>query len=63
MGSTGPGGMELLIHVGMDTVNLKGDGFALLVEEGERFKKGQKLITCDMTKIKAAGYLSPPLCW
>lgn len=53
---TGPGGMEVLIHVGVDTVNMKGDGFELLVAEGEKVKAGQKLINFDREKIKAAGY-------
>lgn len=56
VGITGPGGMEVLIHVGVDTVNMKGDGFELLVSEGEKVKAGQKLIGFDMEKIKAAGY-------
>lgn len=56
VGITGPGEIELLIHVGVDTVNLKGEGFTLLVKEGEPIKKGQKLIVFDMGKIKAAGY-------
>lgn len=48
--------MELLIHVGIDTVNMKGDGFAVLVSEGDKVKKGQKLLTFDMEKIRAVGY-------
>lgn len=56
IGITGPAGMELLIHVGIDTVNMKGDGFAVLVSEGDKVKKGQKLLTFDMDKIRAAGY-------
>lgn len=56
IGITGPGEMELLIHVGIDTVNMKGDGFTVLVSEGDRVKKGQKLMTFDMDKIRAAGY-------
>ena len=56
VGISGPGGMELLIHVGVDTVNMKGEGFKLLVKEGDKVKKGQKLIQFDIAKIKAAGY-------
>ncbi len=56
IGITGPGGMEVLIHVGVDTVNMKGDGFEMFVSEGEKVKAGQKLITFDISKIKAAGY-------
>ena len=50
------GGMELLIHVGVDTVNMKGDGFTCLVAEGDEVKAGQPLIRFDRQKIKAAGY-------
>lgn len=56
IGITRPADMEVLIHVGVDTVNMKGDGFELLVEEGQKVKAGQKLMTFDIAKIKAAGY-------
>ena len=56
IGITGPADMEVLIHVGVDTVNMKCDGFELLVEEGQKVKAGQKLMTFDIAKIKAAGY-------
>lgn len=56
IGITGPADMEVLIHVGVDTVNMKGDGFELLVEAGQKVKAGQKLMTFDIAKIKAAGY-------
>lgn len=56
IGITGPGGMEVLIHVGVDTVKMNGDGFELYVSEGEQVKAGQKLMTFDMKKIKAAGF-------
>ncbi len=48
--------MELLIHVGVDTVNMNGDGFTCLVKEGDRVKAGQPLIRFSRAKIKAAGY-------
>lgn len=56
IGMTGLHGEELLIHVGIDTVNMKGDGFTLHVSQGEKVKAGQKLLTFDIDKIKAAGY-------
>ena len=56
IGITGPGGMELLIHVGVDTVKMNGDGFTVLVSEGDKVKAGQNLMTFDICKIKAAGY-------
>ena len=49
-------GMEMLIHVGIDTVNMNGDGFNCLVKEGDEVKAGQPLIRFDRAKIKAAGY-------
>lgn len=56
IGIIGAGGMEILIHVGIDTVNMQGDGFELLVSMGEKVKTGQKLLRFDMEKIKGAGY-------
>ena len=56
IGITGTEDMEILIHVGIDTVNMQGDGFNLLVSEGDKVKAGQKLLTFDMDKIRAAGY-------
>ena len=49
-------GMELLIHVGVNTVNMGGDGFAGFVQDGDEVKAGQKLIEFDSQKIKDAGY-------
>ena len=51
-----PSGAELLIHIGMDTVQMNGDGFSPKVAQGDRVKKGQLLIEFDIAKIKAAGY-------
>ncbi len=56
IGITGPGGMEVLIHVGIDTVSMNGDGFELFISEGDFVKAGQKLMKFDRSKIKAAGY-------
>lgn len=56
IGITGAEDMEILIHVGIDTVNMQGDGFNLLVSEGDKVKAGQKLLTFDMDKIRSAGY-------
>ena len=58
IGITGPGEMEVLIHVGVDTVKMNGDGFEVFVSEGDKVVKGQKLMTFDIGKIKKAGYSS-----
>lgn len=50
------GGIEILIHVGVDTVEMKGDGFKGLVKEGQIVKKGDLLMTIDLSKIAAAGH-------
>lgn len=55
-GLTLSNGLELLIHVGVDTVDMGGDGFKLLVNEGDHVKAGQPLIQFDPAKIKAAGH-------
>lgn len=56
VGLTLDNGAELLIHVGIDTVSMNGDGFQLHVKEGDRVHLGDKLITFDPEKIKAAGH-------
>ena len=55
-GLTLANGVELLIHVGVDTVDMGGDGFKLLVNEGDHVKAGQPLIEFDPEKIRAAGH-------
>ena len=49
-------GAELLIHIGINTVELGGKYFDVKVAEGDTVKKGQLLTTFDMEAIKAAGY-------
>lgn len=49
-------GAEVLIHIGMDTVELQGKGFKTLVNKGDKITKGQALIKFDLDMIKKAGY-------
>jgi PTS system trehalose-specific IIC component len=49
-------GMEILIHIGLDTVDMNGDGFELFIKEGSKVKIGDPLIKFDPDKIKAAGH-------
>lgn len=45
-------GVEILIHFGMDTVNLKGEGFIAHVEQGDVVEKGEQLVSVDLNIIK-----------
>ena len=56
IGLTGPGDMELLIHVGIDTVEMNGEGFEPAVDEGEEVTAGQRLMVFDRKKIAEAGH-------
>jgi PTS system sucrose-specific IIC component len=49
-------GMEVLIHIGVNTVNMAGKGFSAFVEEGAQVKAGDKLLGFDRKAIKDAGY-------
>ncbi|WPP39863.1 PTS system trehalose-specific EIIBC component [Paenibacillus hunanensis] len=49
-------GVQILVHVGIDTVGLKGDGFKVHVATGDKVSKGQLLLEFDMDTIQAAGY-------
>ncbi|QZY56435.1 PTS sugar transporter subunit IIA [Crassaminicella profunda] len=48
-------GLEILVHIGIDTVNLKGEGFKRLVEVGTDVKKGTGIIEVDLNYIKKSG--------
>lgn len=56
IGLTTTAGVELLIHVGMDTVQLEGKGFTPLAKAGDVVKKGEKLLEFDLEMIKEAGF-------
>lgn len=49
-------GVEILIHIGLDTVKMKGEGFTGHVKAGDHVKKGDLLLEVDLEKVKAAGY-------
>ncbi len=50
------GGLELLLHVGVDTVEMNGDGFTAAVQVGQRVRKGDLLLTVDRKKVYEAGH-------
>ena len=54
-------GVEVLVHIGIDTVQMKGDGFEAAVTRGQRIEAGELLATIDRAKILAAGYDSTTL--
>lgn len=55
IGITSTDGVELLIHIGIDTVDLKGEGFSREVNEGDSIKLGDTLLQFDLERIQAAG--------
>lgn len=57
IGLRGENGVEVLIHIGLDTVKLNGKYFKMLVKNGERVKQGQELLIADLKQIKNAGYV------
>lgn len=56
IGLTLKNGMEVLIHVGIDTVNENGKGFHCLTKQGEQVKKGQPLLKMDRSYLSEQGY-------
>lgn len=55
-------GTEILLHVGLDTVAMNGDGFEYLITEGQKVSAGTPLIKFDKRKIKEAGYVDTTVC-
>lgn len=49
-------GMEVLLHIGLDTVDMKGNGFRAFIKPGDRVKRGDKLIQFDRARIRQAGH-------
>lgn len=56
VGLTTKDGIEILMHIGMDTVELEGQGFENFVKQGDQVKAGDLLVRFDIEAIKAAGY-------
>lgn len=56
IGITSDAGVELLIHIGINTVQLNGESFTAHIKQGDQIKQGQLLVEFDMNKIKEAGY-------
>ncbi|WP_099224383.1 beta-glucoside-specific PTS transporter subunit IIABC [Listeria costaricensis] len=56
IGLTADNGVEMLIHVGMNTVQLNGEGFTAHIQQGDRIKKGQLLLDFDMKFIQEKGF-------
>ena len=59
---TTPEGAEVLIHIGLDTVDMNGDGFEYLITKGQRVKAGTPLIRFSKEKIRAAGHRDVTMC-
>ena len=56
IGITTTKGTDLLIHAGIDTVKMEGDGFEVFVKQGDNVRKGDKLLKVDLEKVRTAGY-------
>jgi len=50
------GGIELIVHVGLDTIEMRGKGFEKLATEGDRVEAGQPIVRFELDEIRSAGY-------
>ena len=62
LGLTTADGLEYMIHVGIDTVVLKGEGFTAFVSEGQKVTKGEKLLSFDVKVVRAKAKSDACLC-
>lgn len=58
IGLTSDSGAEILIHIGMDTVQLEGNGFKAYIAQGDRVQKGQHLLDVDLQLLEERGYVT-----
>ena len=56
IGVTGDSGVEVLIHLGINTVNMNGKGFQAHIQQGDHVKKGQLIMEVDLKEIEKAGF-------
>ena len=56
LGITSDDGVEVLIHIGLNTVQLNGEGFTAHVQQGARVSRGQHLLSFDLADVKSKGY-------
>ena len=62
VGLTMANGMGVLLHIGIDTVDMNGDGFEYLVSQGQKVKAGTPMVRFSREKIKAAGHPDVTVC-
>jgi glucose-specific phosphotransferase system IIA component len=55
-GIAAAGGVELIVHLGLDTIEMKGGGFERLATEGDEVEAGQPIVRFDLEAIRSAGY-------
>ena len=55
-GIVAEGGVEMIVHLGLDTIELQGRGFERIATEGDRVEAGQPIVRFDLDEIRSAGY-------
>lgn len=55
-GIAAEGGVEMIVHLGLDTIELRGKGFERLAREGDRVEAGQPIVRFDLEEIRSGGY-------